>query len=234
LTPRPFLRARWSNLVFLTFEAAEDAVRAHIPPGVEPDRWEGKTHVSLVALQMVEVRVLDWRLPGFGMYPQVNFRTYLRCAGHPAVSFVRELVPSRLVAAVARLRYGEPFQTARIEAHIAEHADGIRAEYRFGPHAPRYRIAVTGSHAAAVPLETSFEHHLIERTHGCGSDRGGRLRTFRVEHPRWAVRAVSKVDYEVDFEALYGAEWRWLNTRTPRSVIFAVGSDVAVHPPATR
>jgi uncharacterized protein YqjF (DUF2071 family) len=208
-------------------------VRAHIPPGVEPDRWNGKTHVSLVALQMLDVRVLGWRIPGFGMYPQVNFRTYLRYAEHPAVSFVRELVPSRLVAAVGRLRYGEPFHTARIEARVAEHPDGIRAEYRFGPRAPQYRIAITGSHAAAVPPQTSLDHYLVERTHGCRGDRDGRMRMFQVEHPRWAVRAVREFDYEVDFEALYGAEWRWLNASAPVSVIFAVGSDVAMHPPAT-
>jgi len=30
LTPRPFLTARWSNLVLLTFEAPEDLVRAQL------------------------------------------------------------------------------------------------------------------------------------------------------------------------------------------------------------
>lgn len=218
-------------MVLITFEAPEELVRAHIPPGVDPDRWNGRTHVSLVALQMLDVRVLGWRIPGFATHPQVNFRTYVRHGADPAVAFVRELVPSRLIAAVGRLHYGEPFQLARIEARIAEHADGVRVEYRFGLARPEYRVTVVGSHAAAAPAPTSFEHYLTERTHGCRGDRSGRLRTFRVAHPAWAVREVREVDYEVDFGELYGREWRLLNDRKPASVVCAVGSDVAVYPP---
>src|SRR3989440_12677787 len=93
---RPFLTAHWSNVVLLTFEAPEDLVRTQLPPGVEPDRWNGKTHASLVALEMRDVRVRGWRIPGFTAHPQVNFRLYARHGAHPAVVFVRELVPSRI------------------------------------------------------------------------------------------------------------------------------------------
>ena len=108
----------------------------------------------------------------------------------------------------------------------------MTAEYRFGLGAPRYRVLVTGSRSAAVPPATSFEHYLKERTHGCRTDRCGRLKTFRVQHPPWAVREVKRVDYDVDFGTLYGTEWRFLNDRKPVSVMFAMGSEVAVYPPA--
>jgi len=65
VTPRPFLAARWSHIILLTFEAPEELIRRSIPPGVEPDRWNGRTHVSLVALQMLDVRIKGWRIPGF-------------------------------------------------------------------------------------------------------------------------------------------------------------------------
>ena len=205
-------------------------MRAHIPPGVDPDRWNGSTHVSLVALQMHDIRVLGWRMPGFAAHPQVNFRTYVRRGADPAVTFVRELVPSRLIAAVGRLRYGEPFQAARVEARVMEHTDGVTVEYRFGLTAPKHHIVVTAARATAVPQAISFEHYLKERTQGCSRGPDGRLRTFRVEHPPWLIRPVRTIDYEIDFGEVYGREWAFLNARTPVSVMLAVGSDVAVYP----
>jgi uncharacterized protein len=230
LTPRPFLTACWSNVVLLTFEAPEDLVRAQLAPGVEPDRWNGKTHASLVALEMRDVRLHGWRVPGFAGHPQVNFRVYARYAEQAAVTFVRQLVPSRLIAAVGRLRYGEPFRAARIAAHVVAGTDGVRAEYRFGLEAPRYRLGVAAARDGAVPPPATFEHYLKERMYGCRADRRGRVRAFRVAHPPWAVRKVASVDYAVDFAALYGVEWEFLNRATPVSTIFAEGSDVAVYP----
>ena len=229
IVPRPFLTARWSNLVLLTFEAPEQLVRSHVTAGIDLDRWNGRTHVSLVALEMLNVRVFGQRIPGFTTHPQVNFRLYVRPHAAPAVWFVRELVPSRLIAAVGRLLYREPFQVARLEARFAESADDVTAEYRFGPGTRRYHILVTGSRSAAVPPTTSFEHYLKERTSGCRTDRRRRPQTFRVQHPPWAVREVKRADYDVDFGALYGQDWRFLNDRTPVSVIFAVGSEVTVY-----
>jgi uncharacterized protein YqjF (DUF2071 family) len=231
VTPRPFLSAFWSQLVLLTFEVPDALVRAHLPRGAEPDYWRGATHATLVALQLRDVRVRGWRIPGFTAYPQVNFRVYTRHGADAAVAFVRELVPNRVIAAVARLRYGEPFRVARIEASVADRADGVSLEYRFGPARPCYRVAVTASHAAAVPRDSSIEHHLLERTIGCHEDRVGRLRVFPVAHAPWAVRTVSRVAYDVDFAALFGPEWALLSGRTPVSTIVAVGSAVAVGRP---
>src|SRR5204862_1751930 len=161
-----FLTAGWSNVVLLTYEVPEDLVRAQLAPGIEPDRWNGKTHASLVALEMHDVRVHGWRVPGFTAHPQVNLRVYVRYDGHPAVAFVRELVPSRIIAAVGRLRYGEPFQAARISARLVEGTDSVTAEYRFGLDAPRDRIVVTGSRDRAGPAAGTFEYYLTQRTYG--------------------------------------------------------------------
>jgi len=230
VTTRPFLTARWSNVVLLTYEVPEDLVRAQLAPGIEPDRWNGKTHASLVALEMHDVRVHGWRVPGFTAHPQVNLRVYVRYDGHPAVVFVRELVPSRIIAAVGRLRYGEPFQAARISARVVERSTDLTVEYRFGTDAPRYCVSVTAARDGAIPAATTFEHYLKERTHGCRADPHGRVRAFRVEHPPWAVRQVVSLDYTVDFGALYGPEWAFLNHSSPVSTIFAAGSNVSVYP----
>src|SRR2546422_11265645 len=86
-----------------------------------------RSHASLVALEMHDVRVRGWRIPGFAAHPQVNFRVYARHGAQPAVVFVRELVPSRIIAAVGRLRYGEPFPAARVSARLGRGTDSGRA-----------------------------------------------------------------------------------------------------------
>lgn len=230
---RPFLTARWRDLILLTYPVPDGLALPLVPPGCEPDRWEGRCHVSLVALQMERVRVRGLAVPGLSAYPQVNLRLYVRHAGRAAVRFVQELVPSRLMAAAAHWFYGEPFRAGRIQARLERENGGYSAEYRFGFDRPRWRIAVRGEGGAPklVPAFDTFEHWVKERVRGCRTDRSGRLRTFDVAHPPWVIRPITAVEMQVDFAALYGAPWAPLNGSGPASVVYAVGSEVTVSAP---
>ncbi len=53
-------------------------MRSVVPPALALDRWQERTHVSLVAVLMTDVRVRGWQVPGFTAHPQVTFRTYVR------------------------------------------------------------------------------------------------------------------------------------------------------------
>ena len=227
----PLLTAFWSDLVLLSFEAPEPLLRTLVPPGVELDRWQGRTHVSLVALRMRDLRIRGWRVPGLAGHVQLNLRTYVRHRGAPGVWFVRELVPSRLVALLARLRYGEPCGTMALDGQVAVRDGAVHALYRMGRAAPRWHLSVTGSLALAQPRPHSPERYFTERDFACRARRGGRLAVVHVAHAPWAVRAVSALDYTVDFEALYGAAWRFLDDQAPVSTILAAGSQVAVSAP---
>jgi uncharacterized protein YqjF (DUF2071 family) len=230
---RPFLTARWHHLLMLTFETPEALLAPLVPAGCELDRWTGRAYVSLVALRMDHVRVRGLAVPGLTAYPQVNLRSYVRHAGQPAVCFVQELVPSRLLAAVARWRYGEPFAAGRVELRVAGDAGGSTVEYRFGIDRPHHRISVRGSLETAVPGAATFEHWVKERARGCRTGRDGRLRTFDVAHPWWALHRVESAIYDVDFAAQYGRDWTFLTDARPVSVLYAVGSDVMVSAPST-
>jgi uncharacterized protein YqjF (DUF2071 family) len=181
---------------------------------------------------MERVRMRGLAIPGLAAYPQVNLRLYVRHAGRPAVCFVQELVPSRLLAAVARWRYGEPFTAGRVEASVTRDADGSTVEYRFGVDRPLNRISVRGSHDTAVPGAATFEHWVKERVQGCRAGRDGRLRTFDVTHPWWALHCVESVTCDVDYAALYGRDWAFLADARPASVLYAVGSEVTVSAPS--
>ncbi|HKW40189.1 MAG TPA: DUF2071 domain-containing protein [Gemmatimonadales bacterium] len=228
--PRPFLTARWSDIVLLTFEAPEGLLRRLIPAGVEPDRWEGRTHVSIVALRMLAVRIKGWAIPGFRAHPQVNFRTYVRVGGEAGVWFIRQLVPSRVIAAVGRLAYDEPFWPTPIQCRAVATPIEVRAEYSVGPAALGWHVSATAAPEAHLPTADSAERYFTDRVLACRARADGRLATFRVAHPPWEVREVRTVDYRFDFGSLYGAEWEFLNRAQPTNVAFAAGSGVAVYP----
>jgi hypothetical protein len=229
--PPAFLLAHWSDLILLTFAVPEALVRSLIPPLVEPYHWQGRTHVSVVALRMRDLRLLGGRVPGFTAHPQVNFRTYIRYRGEPGVWFIRQLVPSRVVAAVARLVYGEPFRAFPLRGEVTELGDAVRATYRLGERGRAGRLAVTGTRTARLPPAESPEHFFTARHFACRARRDGGLARFRVTHGPWAVRAVREVDYALDWGVVYGAEWSFLSAHAPVSTIFAVGSDVVVYRP---
>lgn len=228
---RAVLSARWSDLVFLTFEAPEDAVRRCLPPPLEPDRLEGRTVVSLVALDFSDVRILGGRVPGLAAFPFVNLRTYVRHGPERGVLFVRQFVPSRLAAGAARLLYRQPFRAARLVSHTTDDGDRRVVLHQFGLRRQRHHVMVIGGPVAGVPREGTSQHFVIERRWGYGTTRGGRLFRFRVEREPWAVRRIERCEYQVDFEALYGREWAALNDRKPRSTVLAVGSRVTIHSP---
>jgi uncharacterized protein len=228
---RAFLTARWRDLVLVTFAVPDALALPLVPPGCEADRWNGRCHVSIVALMMEHVRVRGLPIPGLTRYSQVNLRFYVRHDGRAAVRFIQELVPSRVLAAGARWLYGEPFRRGSIRASLTQHGDEARAEYRFGLEGPHSFVTVGAAGRATVPAASSFEHWIKERVRGCRPDRAGRLRTFDVTHPAWAIRSVTTHAARVDFGGLYGPAWAALDATPPASVIYAVGSAVTVSAP---
>ena len=227
----PFLTARWSNLLLLTFEVAEDLLRSWIHPALEPDRWNGRTHVSLVAFDFLDTRVKGCRVPGFVNFPEVNLRTYVRHGERRGVTFFRELVPSRIVAAVARGLYREPYLAADLKSRAIPDGSDLIVDHRWTVGGLRYRVTARGGEEICVPSPAGPEHHFKEHNWGFGATRRGELLAYRVDHPVWPVRPLKSVDCQVDFGSLYGAEWSALNHQAPVSVVLAVGSEVAVYAP---
>jgi hypothetical protein len=229
---RPLVTGRWSDLLLLTYEAPEDLVRRHLPAGVVPDRWNGRTHINLVALHFGDIRVRGRRLPGLDGFAQLNLRTFARCDDVRGVVFLRQFVPNPFVVALSRLRYRQPYATLPITHLTAERDGTVTTEYLID-HPPRGCLIVTGSERTTVPPEDSFEHYCKERFWGFGNAGRGRLLRFRVAHPPWALRAVGEWRLLLDFGAFFGDDWQFLNTVAPVSVLFAVGSEVAVYEPST-
>lgn len=237
-TARPgvFLTAEWRYLAMVNYAADPSALTPYLPSGVELDAWEGETFVSLVGFWFRHARVWGWAVPFHRDFEEVNLRFYVRRKvdgeWRRGVVFIKELVPRRAVAAVARVFYNERYEALpmrhRIEFPREDPMRDVSAayEWRFRGEWNGMRLRTTGdvqSIAAGSDVEFIAEHHW-----GYSMQRDGSCVEYEVEHPSWLVWRVEDCAVECDAAALYGPALAEALEGPPRSAFLAYGSPVVV------
>jgi uncharacterized protein YqjF (DUF2071 family) len=227
---RPFLTAQWTNLILANYAVPDALVLPYLPPGLALDRYQGRAFVSVVAFDFVDTRVVGIPWPGYRNFPEVNLRFYVRRGADRGVCFIRELVPLKLVAWLARLTYNEPYAVARMTSVVANGQDTVTVEHRLARNGRECTLRATGTKPAFRPDDSSREAFFKEHRWGFGRSRLGAATRFEVRHPVWDVYPVQDYHIDVDWAALYGPEWAVPETSAPDSVMLAAGSEVAVYP----
>ncbi len=233
---RPFLTARWEHLLFYNFRCPSALLQRFTPRGTMLDSWEGETWLSLVGFLFRDTLVRGIPVPCHRTFEEVNLRFYVRreLPGgevRRAVVFLRELVPRRAIAAVARRVYQEPYEAVEMSnANDIESARRGMIAYFWGYHGRPFGIRATiegtpepapaGSHAEFIS-----EHHW-----GYTSQRDNTTLEYRVEHPRWRLWQPVDALMDGDYSHLYGDEFGAILRQPPASVLAAEGSQVAVYP----
>jgi uncharacterized protein len=238
----PFLTARWSNLVLITYAVPPELLEKRLAPGLELDTRDGSAFVSLVAFDFRKTRLVafDFRKtrvlgvpwPGYRNFPEVNLRFYVREAagGERGVMFVREFVPKRLIAWVARRVYHEPYLAIPMTSRTVLNEDSIAVRHEFIAGGRGHSVVAVGEKTTVCPVEGSDEHFFKEHRWGFGRSPDGKCVRYEVTHPVWNCHVLRSWHADVDWAAAYGEEWDVLRGATPRSVILAEGSDVQVLP----
>ena len=240
---RPFLTANWRYLLMLNYEVDPRLLEPLIPAGVELDLWEGRAIVSVVGFLFQNTRVMGVPVPMHRNFEEVNLRFYVR--QHAAdevrrgVVFVKEIVPLRAVAGVARFLYGENY-VALPMGHTIERdratgelcRDGL-VEYRWRQQGKLNRLGGLAL-GDPLPLEQGTEAEFIAE-HYWGYTRRGPNRTgvYRVEHEPWRVWHVAQPYLLCNVAGIYGKEFVTALRSRPRSAFLAEGSAVAVYPGET-
>jgi uncharacterized protein YqjF (DUF2071 family) len=224
---RPFLTASWRDLIIASYSVPPDLLADRLLPGLSLDTWEGQPCVSLVGFQFLDTRVRGIRIPGHVNFPEWNLRFYVRRGVEErGVMFVREFVPKRAISIVASAIYNEPYETVSMRAEVEANSAAYTVTRRGRPH----ELRATLDDDPWTPDVDSIEHFFKEHRWGYGADRRGNTLRYEVIHPVWSVRRVTAHEINVDWAQLYGNEWAVMNGQEPLSVVYAVGSDVEVHP----
>lgn len=232
---RPFLTARWEHLVLLNYACPRALLEPLVPAGTTLDPWEGRTLVSVVGFLFDDTRLLGWPIPFHRTFDEVNLRFYVRRTAEDgsirrAVVFVRELVPRRAIATVARVVYNEPYLAVPMTHAIDLDARaGGSVAYRWR-HAGRDFALSARVEGPATPLAAGSDAEFItEHYWGYTRQRDGGTLEYEVAHPPWRVWRAAEARFEGTADRLYGSDFAQILEGTPQSAFVAVGSPVTVY-----
>jgi uncharacterized protein len=226
-----FLSANWRYLAMLNYVVDPRLIRPFVPPGTEVDYENGETFLSVVGFLFLNTRLLGFPIPLHRDFEEVNLRLYVRRKSadtwRRGVVFVRELVPRRAIALVARAFYGERYFALPMKHHI-EHGDlSLKVEYswRRGKKWESLKMGAAGesqSISAGSHAEFITEHYW-----GYTCVRAG-CSEYRVEHPRWKIWNATNFEFNADVGTLYGEQFVETLNQPPRSAFIADGSAIAI------
>ena len=239
VTPEPARRVRrqlltqsWLDLAFLHWEVEPAAVARLLPRGAEPDLFEGRAYVGLIAFRMYRIGWLGLPgLPWTGSFPETNVRLYSVGADGRRGVFFRSLEASRLVPVlVARLGFRLPYMWARMSVVKSESPDGGATFAYTSRRLPPGRRGAVPDLAIRVggPVEqpTGFEHFVTARW-GLHLAPFGRARYLANDHGRWPLYRADLLDCR---ETLISAAGLPAPSGPPVSVLYSPGVSVRFGP----
>jgi uncharacterized protein len=229
-----FLTAEWRYLAMLNYEIEPAVLAPLVPQGTELDLFGDKTFVSVVAFSFLDARVGGISIPFHRNFEEVNLRFYVRRKADDGwrrgVVFIKELVPKKAIAFVARKFYNENYialpMSHRIEK-VREEVQSVSYTWRFNQRENILKLIVQG---LAQPLvDGSIQEFITEHYWGYAKQRDGSTMEYRVEHPRWRVWETRNVEFDFQGSDLYGEKFGQFLNQPPASAFLADGSEVKVY-----
>jgi len=202
-----------------------------VPPGIELDYDNGETFLSVVGFLFLDTRLLGLPIPLHRDFEEVNLRFYVRKKSadtwRRGVVFIRELVPRRAIALVARAFYGEHYFALPMK-HDIEHVDlTVRVEYSWRRGRKWELLKMSGSGEPQSISAGSHPEFITEHYWGYTCVRAG-CGEYRVEHPRWKIWSASDFQLKAVVATLYGQQFAETLNQSPRSAFIADGSPITI------
>ena len=228
---KPFLTANWRYLAMLNFVADPTVLIPLLPKGTELDFHDGKTFVSVVGFLFLDTRIFGLPIPLHRDFEEVNLRYYVRQKNEHdcrrGVAFVRELVPKRAIAIIARAFYGEPYSALPMR-HSVEHKEArVVVEYQWQRARGWETLSMTATGEPQAAKKGGHEEFITEHYWGYTALTSGSSE-YRVEHPVWKLWPAESFRFEADVALLYGQQFVGMLSAPPASAFIADGSPVSV------
>jgi uncharacterized protein len=228
-----FLSAEWRDLVMLNYEVRPQLLQPYVPRGTELDSFEGKTFVSLVGFRFLKTKLFGiLPIPFHTDFDEVNLRFYVRRddagTNKRGVVFIREIVPRRVIALLARIAYGENYIALPMNHEIVANSASVAAVYEWRLDGKWCRLHAKASQPSIQPAEGSLEQFITEHYWGYAAQPGGGCKEYQVVHVPWRVWTAADAGVDGNCEPLYGADFSRILNRPPDSAFIADGSPVHV------
>jgi hypothetical protein len=219
----------------LNYEVDRGLLAPLIPQGTELDFFNGRTFVSVIGFRFTRTRVFGCSFPWHRDFDEVNLRFYVRRKAEGGwrrgVVFIRELVPRRVIAFVARTLYGEPYSAYPMRHRLEVADSGIQVEYAWRRNGRWESLRGIGTGKPKEIAVGSQEEFITEHYWGYTARKAGCFK-FQVEHERWRAWHGVKAELDADIASLYGDRFVATLSTSPTSAFIADGSPVMVRGPA--
>ena len=230
-----FLSAKWNNLLFANYSVDYKLLEPLVPKDTELDYWNGECFISVVAFQFLDSKLFGI-MPALSQrnFDEINLRFYVRRKpqenySRKGVVFIKEIVPSRLVAFIANNLFGENYVFRNMRHDIGDSLNNnFDISYSFKNDRSWNKFSAEISQDYILPKPGCIEEYITEHYWGYGSSSNNSTIEYEVEHPQWIVYKVKKFNLDFDFGNVYGDKFSFLTKTEPSSVFFCVGSDVNV------
>jgi uncharacterized protein YqjF (DUF2071 family) len=221
--PKPFLTAQWRDLALLNYRVDPSLLLPYLPWGVELDLWEDRAYVSLVGFRFLDTRIWGAPIPFHRNFEEANLRFYVRRGERRGVTFIREIVPRRAIAFLARTLYGENY----IALPMRHSVDDDSAFYGWQRRAAwsAIRMSLRGE---PRPLRPASHEEFIAEHYWGYTRAASHTVEYRVQHPAWHVRDAESASVEGELGEPYPEAFAFLRRRAPDSAFAACGSAVTV------
>jgi len=195
------------------------------------DYYQESAFVSVVGFRFLNTNVFGVAFPFHRNFDEVNLRFYVRRRINDdwrrGVVFIREIVPRRAIAFIARTFYGEPYIALPMRHKIKMGTESIGVEYGWHRQGKWESIRVTAQGQPKPIGDGSLEEFITEHYWGYTA-RKSFTSEYQVEHPRWHVWQADEVTFDANVATLYGDKFVESLSAKPHSAFIADGSLVNV------
>jgi uncharacterized protein YqjF (DUF2071 family) len=226
-----FLTAEWQKLLMINYPLDAALLQPWLPYGTEPDLFEGCCLVSMVGFLFLNTRLKGIPVPFHQKFEEVNLRFYVRRKENGiwrrGTVFIKEIVPKPAISLVARLLYGEPYATCKMEHQWQASDNEIQVDYRWKTGKWNSISIRSENHLQEVPPGTETEF-IMEHYWGYTRHDDKTTSEYAVEHPRWKVYPTISYEGQIDFAKNYGEAFSVLEHTKASSAFLLEGSEVLV------
>lgn len=227
-----FLTAEWNDLAMFNYEITPEILEHYVPKGTELDLWNGKCYISLIGFMFENVKVLGIKVPFHVNFEEVNLRFYVKRYENNewkrGVVFVKEIVPKHAITIVANTLYNEHYQTLKMRHLRTENETSKIFQYEWLKDSKWNSISMT-TEKNTIPIEINSEAEFItEHYFGYTNYNKEKSIEYAVSHPRWEQLKVINSNIDVDFEGIYGKDFKFLKDIKPTSEFLALGSRISI------
>ena len=185
----------WRNLTFLHWAYDPATVQALVPEELTVQQWDGVTWVGITPFHMTRVQgPLHVPIPGWGSFPELNVRVYVRTAeGRDGIWFLGLVVPPLTFVAAAGslgLPYHRSSATTTVSGSDWRYRFGAPHPYRLHPNDDWFDATVT----VAAPLPEVKRTRLVDSLTGRWTAfhrRAGQLWGTPVYHEPWPLHTAT-------------------------------------------